>query len=102
MRQVEPSLSAISVEDLAREAVVGDPNTLTFSDGERVLYTPSPSGQRIAVIGTGSTGVQIVCALSRVAGRLIVFQRTAQWILPVPNLPYSGVTRRLFERLRQR
>jgi cation diffusion facilitator CzcD-associated flavoprotein CzcO len=55
-------------------------------------------GRRVAVIGTGSTGVQIVCALSRVAGRLLVFQRTAQWILPTPNLPYSGLSRRLFER----
>jgi cation diffusion facilitator CzcD-associated flavoprotein CzcO len=55
-------------------------------------------GRRIAVIGTGSTGVQIVCALADVAGRLLVFQRTAQWILPVANLPYSGLTRRAFER----
>jgi cation diffusion facilitator CzcD-associated flavoprotein CzcO len=55
-------------------------------------------GRRVAVVGTGSTGAQIVCALAGVAERLLVFQRTAQWILPAPNMPYSPLTRRLFER----
>ena len=39
-------------------------------------------GRRIGMIGTGSTGVQITCALSQVAGRLEIFQRTAQWVVP--------------------
>lgn len=49
-------------------------------------------GKSVAVIGTGSTGVQIVCATAGVAQRLLVFQRTAQWILPLPNRRYSQVT----------
>lgn len=57
------------------------------------------AGRRVAVIGTGSTGVQITTALAGEAGRLLVFQRTAQWILPVPNLPYSTLTRHAFRRL---
>jgi cation diffusion facilitator CzcD-associated flavoprotein CzcO len=43
--------------------------------------------QRIAVIGTGSTGVQIVSALSDSAKHLTHFQRSPQWIMPVEN-PY--------------
>ncbi|HWS92674.1 MAG TPA: NAD(P)/FAD-dependent oxidoreductase, partial [Mycobacterium sp.] len=47
-------------------------------------------GRRIAVIGNGSTGVQLVCGLAGVAGRVLLFQRTAQWIVPMPNPRYSG------------
>jgi len=50
-------------------------------------------GRRVAVIGTGSTGVQITAALGGVAASLLVLQRTAQWILPVPNMPYSPLAR---------
>jgi cation diffusion facilitator CzcD-associated flavoprotein CzcO len=41
-------------------------------------------GKRIAVIGNGSTGVQISGALQPVAERLLMFQRTPQWVLRVP------------------
>ncbi|MBC6445639.1 flavin-containing monooxygenase [Actinokineospora xionganensis] len=50
-------------------------------------------GKRIAVIGTGSTGVQLTSALAGVAKPLTLFQRTAQWVLPLPQLPYSPVSR---------
>ena len=39
-------------------------------------------GKRVAVIGTGSSGVQIAGALAGVAGHLDVFQRTPAWVLP--------------------
>jgi cation diffusion facilitator CzcD-associated flavoprotein CzcO len=51
------------------------------------------AGRRIAVVGTGSTGVQIVSELAGVAERLLVFQRTAQWILPLGNRRYSRLSR---------
>ena len=54
---------------------------------------------RVAVIGTGSTGVQITTALGGQVERLELFQRTPQWILPVPNHAYSSVARTAFERL---
>lgn len=50
-------------------------------------------GRRIAVLGTGSTGIQIVTALAGTAGRLKMFQRTAQWIVPVPNPSTSAALR---------
>lgn len=46
-------------------------------------------GKRIGVIGTGSTGVQIVSALADRALHLTHFQRTAQWILSQPGQVYS-------------
>ncbi len=47
-------------------------------------------GARVGVIGTGSTGVQMVSALRDRVRRLSVFQRTAQWVLPMPNDPFSA------------
>ncbi len=42
-------------------------------------------GQRVGVIGNGSTGAQLISALAGRAAHLSHFQRTAQWILPVEN-----------------
>jgi cation diffusion facilitator CzcD-associated flavoprotein CzcO len=56
-------------------------------------------GKRIAVVGTGSTGVQLVVALGDVAGKLVHFQRSPQWIFPMPNMPYSKLTRWLLRRI---
>jgi cation diffusion facilitator CzcD-associated flavoprotein CzcO len=50
-------------------------------------------GKRVAVIGNGSTGVQLTVATAGVAERLLLFQRTPQWILPVPNHAYSRLSR---------
>ena len=53
-------------------------------------------GKRVGVIGNGSTGVQIVSALSKVAGRLVHFQRSPQWIMPCPDLKYSEDDKQAF------
>jgi cation diffusion facilitator CzcD-associated flavoprotein CzcO len=50
-------------------------------------------GKRVAVIGTGSTGVQITVATAGVADRVLLFQRTPQWVFPLPNYSYSRLTR---------
>ena len=55
-------------------------------------------GKRIGVIGTGSTGMQITRALAPVAGHFALFQRTAQWIFPLPNRSYTRATRWLYRR----
>jgi cation diffusion facilitator CzcD-associated flavoprotein CzcO len=41
-------------------------------------------GRRIAVIGTGSTGVQVVSALQRKAAHISHFVRTPQWVMWAP------------------
>lgn len=58
-------------------------------------------GRRIAVIGTGSTGMQLTRALAPVAARFELYQRTAQWIMPLPNHRYWRLTRALGRRLPQ-
>lgn len=39
-------------------------------------------GKRVAIVGNGSTGVQILSAIARDAEQVYVFQRTPQWISP--------------------
>lgn len=39
-------------------------------------------GKRVGVIGTGSTAVQIICALADRTSKLEMYQRTAQWVGP--------------------
>jgi cation diffusion facilitator CzcD-associated flavoprotein CzcO len=56
------------------------------------------AGARVGVLGTGSSGVQIVGAIVDTVAELHLFQRTAQWILPVPNPPISDEDRALYER----
>lgn len=47
------------------------------------------SDKKIGLIGTGSTAVQITCALSGKVKKLSLFQRTAQWVLLLPNADYT-------------
>ncbi len=47
------------------------------------------AGKRVGVIGTGSSAIQIVGALVDEVGELVLFQRTAQWIMPMGNPAYS-------------
>ena len=46
-------------------------------------------GKRVGLIGTGSTGTQVVCAASKVAAHLTVFQRSAQYSVPSGNGPVT-------------
>jgi cation diffusion facilitator CzcD-associated flavoprotein CzcO len=55
--------------------------------------------KRVGLVGTGSTGVQITTALSGNVGHLDVFQRTPQWVLPLPNHRSSRATRELLRRV---
>ena len=47
------------------------------------------SGMRVAVIGTGSSGVQMIPLIAAQAEHLTVFQRTANFSLPARNMPMS-------------
>src|SRR4051812_23770461 len=54
------------------------------------------TGERVAVIGTGASAIQIVPAIQPVAGSVAVYQRTAPWIVPRTDRPTKGWVRRLY------
>ncbi|WP_369815948.1 flavin-containing monooxygenase [Mycobacterium sp. 852013-51886_SCH5428379] len=47
------------------------------------------AGARVAVLGTGSTAAQLVPEVARVAERVYSIQRSATWVLPKPDRPYT-------------
>lgn len=59
-------------------------------------HSVSLEGARLGVIGTGSSAVQIVGAVVDTVEELRLFQRTAQWVLPVPNNPLTDDDRSRF------
>ncbi|MFF0489913.1 flavin-containing monooxygenase [Nocardia sp. NPDC004068] len=44
-----------------------------------------PTGKRVAVIGSGASGYQIIPVLSKTAEHVTLFQRTPSWMIPIPN-----------------
>jgi len=45
------------------------------------------AGKRVAVIGTGASGVQVIQEMAKVAKDLYVFQRSPNWCNPLGNAP---------------
>lgn len=53
---------------------------------------------RIAVLGTGSSGIQVIAELQKVAAHVTVFQRTAAWVIPKPNPHIAEADRPAYHR----
>jgi cation diffusion facilitator CzcD-associated flavoprotein CzcO len=53
-------------------------------------------GERVAVIGTGASAIQLVPKIQPRVGRLHVFQRTPPWIVPHRNRRTSPLERALY------
>jgi cyclohexanone monooxygenase len=75
-------LSATNVPDI--------PGLDTFTG--RVLHTgrwpreePDFTGQRVGVVGTGSSAIQAIPIIAAAASELVVFQRTASYSVPARN-----------------
>ncbi|MBE1548576.1 cation diffusion facilitator CzcD-associated flavoprotein CzcO [Mycobacterium sp. OAS707] len=47
------------------------------------------TGKRVAVVGTGASGVQVVPELAATAAQLTVFQRTPPWMVPKEDRLYT-------------
>ncbi|MBF6089943.1 NAD(P)/FAD-dependent oxidoreductase [Nocardia cyriacigeorgica] len=52
------------------------------------------TGQRVGVIGTGSSGIQAIPCIAEQAESLHVFQRTPNYSVPAGNVPLDEETRR--------
>jgi cation diffusion facilitator CzcD-associated flavoprotein CzcO len=54
-------------------------------------------GKRVAVIGTGASGLQLVPEIAPLTRSLDVYQRTAIWVFPKPDIPIPKPVRLLFK-----
>ena len=52
------------------------------------------TGQRVGVIGTGSSGIQAIPMLASQAKELVVFQRTPNFSIPARNVPMDDIYER--------
>ncbi|MFJ4654146.1 flavin-containing monooxygenase [Nocardia sp. NPDC088792] len=78
---------------------VGIPGARSFKG---VVQRPSSwdhdydlTGQRVGIIGTGASAVQIIPAIAPRVGHLTVFQRTPVWTLPKPDFPIPAAAQRI-------
>lgn len=73
--------------------------------GGRILHTAAwdddycLAGRRAAIIGTGSTGIQVVPELAKQAAELTVYQRTPILVTPKSDVVFPPVVQRLFARV---
>jgi cyclohexanone monooxygenase len=80
-------LSSANVPDIpGRDTFEGR----TFHTGHWPADGADLRGQRVAVIGTGSSGVQAIPLIARDAAHLTVFQRTATYAVPAHNAPLAA------------
>ncbi|WP_069164268.1 flavin-containing monooxygenase [Nocardia altamirensis] len=57
------------------------------------------AGKRVAIIGTGASAIQIVPAIADKVASLDVYQRTAPWLLPRLDRPYTTPEKLAFKYL---
>ncbi len=51
---------------------------------------------RVGIVGCGSTGIQILTALTGRAKQVVALQRSPQWVMPVPQFDYTDAEREAF------
>jgi cyclohexanone monooxygenase len=85
------SLSAARVPDLPGLGTFAGPchHTGDWPHGEVDFR-----GRRVAVIGTGSSGIQAIPKIAEVAAHVFVFQRTPNFVVPARNRPMDAATER--------
>lgn len=55
------------------------------------------TGKKVAVIGTGASVIQFVPQIVSQVKELKLFQRSAAWVIPKPDRPFTGFEQWLFE-----
>lgn len=57
------------------------------------------TGKTVAVVGTGASAIQFVPEVAKVAGKLMLFQRSAAHVIAKPDRAYSGLEHQVLKRL---
>ena len=55
---------------------------------------PDLRDKRVSLIGTGSSGIQVAPIIAAQAEQLVVFQRSPNYTIPMPNRPWSAEEQR--------
>lgn len=57
------------------------------------------AGKRVAIVGTGASAIQVIPEIQPLVAELHVYQRTAPWVLPRPDMRVPAVMRHLMRRV---
>ncbi|WP_024805817.1 NAD(P)/FAD-dependent oxidoreductase [Nocardia sp. BMG51109] len=92
-----------AVGQLSRPALPNIPGVETFRGtafhSAEWDHEADLAGKRVAVIGTGASAVQFVPEIAPAVGHLTLFQRSAAWVMPKPDLEYKTWHYRAFRLL---
>jgi cation diffusion facilitator CzcD-associated flavoprotein CzcO len=103
------AVGPLSAPTFPRIPGVSDFRGEAYHTGLWPKHPVSFEGKRVAVIGTGATGVQAITEIAKTAGHLTVFQRRPNWCTPLHNRPITKAEMReirrtypsIFERCRE-
>jgi cation diffusion facilitator CzcD-associated flavoprotein CzcO len=94
----------ITATGFLSQPLVPDIPGITEFDG-RIVHTTAwddsydPTGDRVGIIGTGATAVQLIPELAKKTADLTVYQRTPIWVVPKIDFRFSERAKRLFARI---
>ncbi|MBT3331839.1 MAG: NAD(P)/FAD-dependent oxidoreductase [Rhodospirillaceae bacterium] len=89
-RFVVTALGPLSAPTMPRFEGMADFQGPSFHTGLWPKEPISFEGKRVAVIGTGASGVQAIQEIAKTAEHLTVFQRRPNWCTPLNNGPIGG------------
>jgi cation diffusion facilitator CzcD-associated flavoprotein CzcO len=87
------AVGALSTANLPEIPGIGDFAGETHHTGQWPHEPVSFEGKRVAVIGTGSSGIQAIPEIAKTAAHVTVLQRTAQFAFPAGNRPLTAEER---------
>jgi cation diffusion facilitator CzcD-associated flavoprotein CzcO len=88
------AVGLLSAPTLPRIEGVGTFQGQAFHTAQWPHEPVSFEGKRVAVIGTGATGVQTIQEVAKTVGHLTVFQRRPNWCAPLHNSKIDAETQR--------
>jgi cation diffusion facilitator CzcD-associated flavoprotein CzcO len=90
---LEADVLVPAVGQLSRPSMPDIPGQASFAGqsfhSARWDHSVDLAGKRVAVVGTGASAIQFVPRIQPAAGRLTVFQRTAPYMVPKPDVAYA-------------
>ncbi len=57
------------------------------------------AGKSVAIIGNAASAIQVIPELAEIASHLTVYQRSANWVIPKGDRPYSKIEKSIAKRL---
>lgn len=88
-RFLVPALGPLSMPTYPRYPGMDDFEGESFHTFDWPHEPVDLDGKRVAVIGTGATGVQVIAAIAERVGQLTVYQRRPNWCAPLHNRPIA-------------